>query len=125
VTTHNPKAIFNTDLSGGLPALIIRMLADSQPGWVEFLPAWPENLPSGKIVGVKLRGQIELKELKWKKNRISAVLKSENPQQVQLRMYREIESVSAEKKEIVVMKDSSYYFKLPEKREIRITIFLK
>jgi hypothetical protein len=74
---------------------------------------------------VKLRGQIELKELKWKKNRISAVLKSENPQQVQLRMYREIESVSAEKKEIVVMKDSSYYFKLPEKREIRITIFLK
>ena len=125
VTTHNPKAIFNTDLSGGLPALIIRMLADSQPGWLEFLPAWSENLPSGKIEGVKLRGQIELKELEWKNNQIIAVLKSEISQQVQLRMHREIESAIADIKEFVVMKDAGYYLDLPEKKEVRITILLK
>lgn len=125
VTTHNPKAIFNTDLSGGLPALIIRMLADSQPGWLELLPAWPDNLPSGKIEGVKLRGQIELNELEWKKNRISAILKSENAQQVQLRLHREIESVTADTKELIVRKDAGYYLDLPEKREVRITILLK
>jgi hypothetical protein len=125
VTTHNPKAIFNTDLSGGLPALIIRMLADSQPGWIEFLPAWPENLPSGKIEGVKLRGQIELKELEWKNNQIIAVLKSEIAQQVQLRLHREIESVTADTKESVVRKDAGYYLDLPEKRQVRITVILK
>jgi hypothetical protein len=125
VTTHNPKAIFNTDLSGGFPALIIRMLADSQPGWIELLPAWPENLPSGKIEGVKLRGQIELKELEWKKNQITAILKSEIEQQVQLRMHREIESVTADIKEFVVRKDGGYYLDLPEKREVRITVSMK
>jgi len=125
VTTHNPKAIFNTDLSGGFPALIIRMLADSQPGWIELLPAWPENLPSGKIEGVKLRGQIELKELEWKKNQITAILKSEIEQQIQLRMHREIESVTADIKEFVVRKDAGYYLDLPEKREVRITVLLK
>jgi len=125
VTTHNPKSIFNTDLSGGLPALIIRMLVDAQPGWIELLPAWQDDLPSGKIEGVKLRGQIELKELEWKKNRITAILKSEIGQQVQLRMHREIESVIADTKEFVVRKDAGYYLDLPEKKEVRITVLLK
>ena len=96
-----------------------------KPGWVEFLPAWHENLPSGKIEGVKLRGQIELKELEWKKNQITAILKSEIEQQVQLRMHREIESVTADIKEFVVRKDGGYYLDLPEKREVRITVILK
>jgi hypothetical protein len=41
-TTHNPKSIFNTDLSGGLPAIIIKMLAFSDiAGTLDLLPACP------------------------------------------------------------------------------------
>lgn len=72
-----------------------------------------------------LRGQIELKELEWNKNQITAILKSEIAQQVQLRMHREIETVTADTKEFVVRKDAGYYLDLPEKREVRITVLLK
>jgi hypothetical protein len=125
VTTHNPKAIFNTDLSGGLPALIIRMLTDSQPGWVEFLPAWPENLPSGKIEGVKLRGQIELKELVWKDNHISAILYSPVSQKIELRSKREILSLKCSKKSAVKFNDGKYAIVLPENQFITLNMAVK
>ena len=41
VTTHNPKSLFNVDLCGGLPAVIIKMLVDSRPGNLELLPRCP------------------------------------------------------------------------------------
>ncbi len=85
MTTHNPGKIFNADLSGGLPALVIRMLVESQPGWIEFLPAWPKNMPQGKIQGVALRGQVVLKELIWNGRQITAVLNSAIDQKVKIK----------------------------------------
>ena len=125
VTTHNPKAIFNTDLSGGLPALIIRMLVDSQPGWIEFLPAWPKNLPSGKIEGVALRGQITVKELAWSEKQVSAILRSAIAQKVQLKFTGEIKSITADKKGITINEANKYYLLLPEKQDVSINIVLK
>jgi hypothetical protein len=75
MTTHNPGQYFNTDLSGGFPALIIRMLIELQPGLVEVMPAWPSGMPAGKIEGVALRGQILLKKLEWNGNNISITLR--------------------------------------------------
>jgi hypothetical protein len=125
VTTHNPKAIFNTDLSGGLPALIIRMLVDSQPGWIEFLPALPKNLPSGKIEGVALRGQITVKELAWSEKQVSAILRSAIAQKVQLKFTGEIKSITADKKGITINEANKYYLLLPEKQDVSINIVLK
>lgn len=125
VTTHNPKAIFNTDLSGGLPALIIRMLVDSQPGWIEFLPAWPKNLPSGKIEGVALRGQIILKELAWSEKGVSAVLSSAIEQIVQLKFAGKIKSIIADKKVKIIKEANRYYLLLPEKQDVSINILQK
>jgi hypothetical protein len=85
VTTHNPKSLFNTDLCGGLPAIIIKMLADSQPGWIELLPALPKQWPAGRIEGVRCRGQIELRSLVWNAQRIIVTLQADRAQRVELR----------------------------------------
>jgi alpha-L-fucosidase 2 len=65
VSTHNPKEIFNTDICGGLPAVIHRMLVDSQPGWIELLPALPAGWYEGRIEGIRCRGNIEIRSLDW------------------------------------------------------------
>jgi hypothetical protein len=85
MTSHNPNQYFNADLCGGLPALLTRMLVDSQPGWIELLPAIPKDWPDGKIAGVRARGQIEVRQLTWDANRVKAVLRSEIPQSVEMR----------------------------------------
>ena len=125
VSTHNPKAIFNTDISGGLPALILRMLVDAQPGWIEFLPAWPQNMPSGKIEGVALRGQIIVKELSWNRNKIEAVLFSGIKQKVQLRTLSEINTISGDKNVKITNENGKYYVDLPEKQDVSLNISQK
>ena len=56
---HNAKKLFNTDISGGMPAVLIKMLASSDPGVVRLLPARPEAWTSGTIEGILCRGRIE------------------------------------------------------------------
>ena len=85
VTTHNPKELFNTDLCGGLPAIIIKMLADSQPGSVELFPALPKEWPQGEIRGIHCRGQVELQRLAWGPNRITVTMVSGKKQDVNLK----------------------------------------
>ncbi len=85
VTTHNPGAIFNTDLCGGFPAFLIRMLVDAQPGWIELLPALPASLPRGSIEGVRCRGQVEVRKLTWSPAGIAATLRSDVAQRIELR----------------------------------------
>jgi hypothetical protein len=85
-TTHNKQSLFNTDICGGMPNLIIRMLVDSQPGWIELLPVLPKSWPSGKLEGVRCRGQIEVRQLAWDARTISVTLKSAIAQDVDLRL---------------------------------------
>ena len=101
-TSHDPGSIFNVDLRGGLPAVIIRMLVNSRPGTIELLPALPENWPSGKIEGIPCRGQVLVKSLEWSPDRITTTLKSAKEQQVVLKVAGGISSikVSAGKAEI-------------------------
>lgn len=86
VTTHNPGTIFNTDTCGGLPALVMRMLVDSQPGWIELLPAWPGQMPDGKIEGVRCRGQVEIQQLVWNAEKIQVTLQSAVTQNLEIRL---------------------------------------
>jgi hypothetical protein len=125
ISTHNPKAIFNTDISGGLPALILRMLVDSQPGWIELMPAWPKTMPAGKIEGVALRGQIIIKQLSWNGKKIDAIIFSGIQQKVQLKTPSEIISISGEGKEQIQIENGKYYLLLPGKQDVSIQIVLK
>lgn len=79
---HNYKSLFNMDISGGMPAVIIKMLVASDPGKIQLLPALPDAWPKGTIEGVLCRGQIEIKSLQWEKDRILVSLESGKKQQV-------------------------------------------
>jgi len=85
VSTHDPQSIFNLDLSGGLPAIVIKMLVDSKPGAVHLLPAVPKAWKSGTIEGALLRGQVVLERLRWGNGSAEATLKSAIAQTVQVR----------------------------------------
>ncbi|MCF7674433.1 MAG: glycoside hydrolase N-terminal domain-containing protein, partial [Akkermansiaceae bacterium] len=56
VSTHNPGELFNTDICGGLPAVVLAMLVDSRPGHLDLLPALPKQWPRGCVEGVRCRG---------------------------------------------------------------------
>jgi hypothetical protein len=76
VTNHNVGDIFNTDLSGGFPALLLRMLVDSRPGQLDLLPALPADWPAGRVEGVRARDRIELRSLSWNSRETTAVILS-------------------------------------------------
>ena len=82
VSTHNPDSIFNVDICGGMPAVIIKMLVYSEPGKIVLLPALPKQWPSGVIEGVLCRGQVEIKRLKWDKEQVDVSLISQVSQKV-------------------------------------------
>lgn len=125
MTTHNPKELFNTDLSGGLPALILRMLFDSQPGWIELLPAWPESMPAGKIEGASLRGQMTVKELSWNGKNISVILQSAIQQKVEIRTPGEFKNVTGERGLKITNVKGKYFISLPAKQDVALQIVLK
>jgi len=116
---HNPEKIFNTDISGGLPALVLRMLVDSKSGSIDFLPAWPASMPTGKVEGVALRGQITLKELIWNGKNITAILNSKISQKVKISVPGEIRSINGKSnsKDCIV--------KLIENQDLKLDIVLK
>jgi hypothetical protein len=74
VSTHNAGAIFNTDVCGGLPAVIASMLIGSRADRVELLPARPAAWPAGAIHGVRLRGGHRLERLAWSDTGVEADL---------------------------------------------------
>jgi hypothetical protein len=79
---HNHKSLFNMDISGGMPAVIIKSLVASDPGHISLLPALPSIWPSGSIEGVLCRGQIEVRQLKWDPSGAKAVIVSGKDQSV-------------------------------------------
>jgi hypothetical protein len=81
---HNHKSLFNMDISGGMPAVIIKMLVASEPGQIKLLPALPKVWLSGEIQGVLCRGQIEISRLKWEKDLIKVSLISAKDQTIRL-----------------------------------------
>jgi hypothetical protein len=93
VSTHNPQSIFNVDICGGMPAVIIKMLITSEPGQIKLLPALPKQWPSGKIEGILCRGQIEVKKLKWNDKRVELSLVSQISQNMTIAIPRGFKEV--------------------------------
>ncbi len=87
-TSHDAgPSIFNADLSGGMPALMLEALAQSYEavgpeGTIDsydivLLPALPSFWPSGSVTGMRLRGGFAL-SLWWENGRV-ARYELENP----------------------------------------------
>lgn len=87
---HNHKTLFNMDISGGMPDVIIKMLANSEQGKIQLLPACPKVWSEGTIEGILCRGQIEIKSLKWSPNGIVVNLISAKKQTITLETPEEI-----------------------------------
>jgi len=91
---HNHRSLFNMDISGGMPAVIIKMLVASEVGRIRLLPALPAAWPSGRIEGVLCRGAIEIEHLQWDGKRIEVILRSAEAQTVVLETTSEIARLS-------------------------------
>jgi len=94
---HNHRSLFNMDISGGMPAVIIKMLVASQPGKIKLLPALPSEWTSGSIKGVLCRGQVEIESLDWEKNQITVSLRTAINQNILLETPYEIKNISIQK----------------------------
>lgn len=83
VSQHNHEPygpdVLNLDISGGLPAVIIAMLVQSQlpddanaPWRIRLLPCLPPAWPSGSLSGVRCRGGFII-DITWRKGTLDIV----------------------------------------------------
>jgi hypothetical protein len=77
-----------------MPAVIIKMLAASELGKIQLLPALPAAWSSGRIEGVLCRGAIEIQSLEWDGKEIQVVLQSAKAQSIVLELPSEITQLS-------------------------------
>jgi hypothetical protein len=82
---HDPGEIFNVDISGGLPAVVVDMLIQSSSKTIDLLPALPNEWSQGKIKGAWTRSGTTV-ELKWKDSKpVSAKLTSNRDVEIVVR----------------------------------------
>ncbi len=79
---HNWGDLFNMDISGGFPYLCASTLVYADPGRIKLFPALPKQWKRGSIEGIRLRGGILVKELKWEDRSAMVVLVSDATQAV-------------------------------------------
>jgi hypothetical protein len=91
---HNHRSLFNMDISGGMPAVIIKMLVASGMGKIQLLPALPAAWPAGRIEGVLCRGAIEIERLRWEERQVEVTLHSASSQTIVLELPTEISQLS-------------------------------
>jgi hypothetical protein len=84
VSTHNRGALFNVDISGGLPAVVAAMLVRSTEGRVDLLPALPSAWPAGRVEGLRARGGVAVDRLEWGSGTATALLRSVEPRTVRI-----------------------------------------
>jgi len=125
---HNHRSLFNMDISGGTPAVIIKMLVASEVGRLQLLPALPKAWPTGTIEGVLCHGQIEVRRLRWTPKGIEATLRSDKAQTVLLELPTRISGITVQGSGAKVAKAGSpnqRKLTLPVAREISVTIATK
>ena len=86
VSTHDPGALFNVDICGGFPALLMRCLVDSWPGRLDVLRSLPPAFPRGVLEGACCRGQVSVRRLAWTPESVALTLESPLAQSVTVRL---------------------------------------
>lgn len=122
---HNHRSLFNMDISGGLPSVIIKTLVASEPGKLTLLPALPKPWTTGTIEGVLCRGQIEVRRLRWAPDGLECVLSSAIQQTVAMETPMTISKISVEGRGAKVATTGSINQRkltLPAGRDVTVTI---
>jgi len=81
-TAHFPYRGQFPDLQGAMPALLIEMCIYSEPGFVEFLPALPDDFAEGRLVGVWLYTFAKLESMEWSEKEIKVSITSNRDQTI-------------------------------------------
>lgn len=92
---HNHKSLFNMDISGGMPAVILKMLAESDVGRLQLLPALPDEWATGSVNGILCRGQVEIKRMQWTPQGVEVTLLSGKTQELRVEVPCDIVTVDA------------------------------
>lgn len=92
--TVNP-GVYCTDIAISLPTVLMEMLATTDRGRIELLPALPAELPSGSIDGMLGRSRFKIDHLNWDmdKHEINVTLTSDIGQTLSLIQRSGIESI--------------------------------
>lgn len=73
ITSHEPgHQIYNLDAVLSFPRLLMEMLAFTEPGQLELLPAWPASYPDGNIKGMRINGGHTL-DMSWKSGKLASL----------------------------------------------------
>jgi hypothetical protein len=98
ITSHEPNAgIFNTDGNGGVPHVVAMMLVQTRPGKLYLLPALPSAWPTGRVSGLRARGDLTV-DLQWKDGTVVRYrIASPVPAPVQVHVNGKWETVTPEK----------------------------
>jgi hypothetical protein len=85
------------DAQGGIPLIMMEMLAYSRPGVIEVLPALPPTLTKGSMNGMLLRTFARLDKLSWDMSTrsVDLTITSTRKQDVNLIARQGIRAVSA------------------------------
>lgn len=100
-SSHDPGDLFNTDISGGLPCVIIKSLVHSQPGMIELLPACPKQMQSGRISGIPCRGQAKVVEMTWSPDSVAVTVESAVDQTVVVKLPFAVDMVDVDGEAVV------------------------
>jgi hypothetical protein len=98
ICPHDPYSNFSLpDAQGGIPAIMMEMLAYSRPGVIEVLPALPPTLVKGAINGMLLKTFAQLDKLSWDMHAgtVDLTVTSRKEQKVTLIARYGIEEISA------------------------------
>ena len=97
VCSHDPYSAPMPDPQGGIPTIMMEMLAYSRPGVIEVLPALPPSLTKGAINGMLLRTFARLDKLAWdmEARTVDLTITSVKKQNVTLIARQGIEQISA------------------------------
>ena len=95
-SSHNPYTGFMPDQQGSVLSLMMEMLVYSRPGVIEFLPALPETLKKGNIMGVLARTFAKVDRLSWdlESKTIDATITSSRDQDISLIVRHGIRSIT-------------------------------
>jgi hypothetical protein len=85
------------DAQGGIPAIMMEMLAYSRPGVIEVLPALPPSLVKGSITGMLARTFARIDKLAWDMDArtVDVAITSVRKQDITLIARQGIENISA------------------------------
>jgi alpha-L-fucosidase 2 len=117
------------DVQGGIPTIVMEMLAYSRPGVIEVLPALPPSLAKGSINGMRLRTFARLNKLAWdmEARTVDATITSAKKQDVTFIARHGIEAITASADSLAAKPQpgsAACDLRLPEGKPVEIHIKL-